>query len=158
MLGQNPLIAMRDVDLLVPHGEVEVSLYAAFCHGLGALQELNLDQRAALAAALDAFRGAYHRGWVGGTAFVTHGEMVFIPAAAQRAGRPAELAIRVPLTGILAVEAVRSLWRDTLTVRTVKGRLNLRGFMVRRFGACLEQACAARLGELSAGGLRPQAA
>jgi hypothetical protein len=158
MLGQNPLIAMKDVDLLVPHQEVEVSLYAAFCHGLGALRELNLDQRTALAAALDTFRGVYHRGWVGGTAFVTHSEMVFIPASAQRSGRPAELAIRVPLIGVLAVEVARSLWRDTLTVRTVKGRFNLRGFMARRFGACLEQACAARLGELSAGGLRPQAA
>jgi len=51
MLVQNPLIAMKDVDVLVPDKEVEIALYAAFCHGLHKLRELSLDQRAALAAA-----------------------------------------------------------------------------------------------------------
>jgi len=51
MLVQNPLIAMKDVDVLVPDTEVEIALYAAFCHGLHELRELSLDQRAALAAA-----------------------------------------------------------------------------------------------------------
>ena len=158
MPGQNPLIAMKAVDVFVPDTEIEVSLYAAFCHGLGELRELNLNQRTALAAALEAFRAAYHKRWVGGTGFLTPGEMVFIPAAAQRAGRPAELAIRVPLTGILAVEVMPALLRDTLTVRTVKGRIKLRGFMARRFGAGLERACADRLGQFLVSGLQPQAA
>jgi hypothetical protein len=158
MRGQNPLIAMKDVAVLVPDTEIEVSLYAAFCHGLGEQEELNLEQRAALATALDAFRAAYHAGWVDGTAFVTQGEAVFIPAVAWRAGHPEALAVRVPLTHILAVETVRALWRDTLTVRTVKGRFQLRAFMARRFGARLERACIARLGRVSAGGLHPQAA
>jgi hypothetical protein len=54
MLVQNPLIAMKDVDVLVPDTEVEIALYAAFCHGLHELRELSLDQRPALAAALAA--------------------------------------------------------------------------------------------------------
>jgi hypothetical protein len=149
---------MKDVAVLVPDTEIEVSLYAAFCHGLGEHEELNLEQRAALATALDAFRAAYHAGWVDGTAFVTQGEAVFIPAAAWRAGHPEALAVRVPLTHILAVETVRTLWRDTLTVRTVKGRFQLRAFMARRFGARLERACVARLGRVASGALRPLAA
>lgn len=158
MSGQNPLIAMKDVALLVPDTEIEVSLYAAFCHGLRDQGELNLEQRAALATALDAFRAAYHTGWVDGTAFVTHGEAVFIPAVAWRAGHPEALALRVPLTDILAVETVRALWRDTLTVRTLKGRFQLRAFMARRFGARLEIACVARLGRAASGALQPLAA
>lgn len=156
--GQNPLLAMRDVQALVADNDIEIALYAAFCHGLGELQELSMEQRAALAAALEAFRAAYHKGWLGGTVFLTDSEMVFIPAAAQRAGRPAELSIRVPLTGVLSAEVMPGLLRDTLTVRTVKGRIRLRGFLARRFGARLEQACADRLGRLSMDGLRPQAA
>ena len=158
MSGQTPLIAMKDLAVLVPATEIEVSLYAAFCHGLGQQEELNLEQRAALATALDAFRAAYHAGWVDGTVFVTEGEAVFIPAVAWRAGHPEALAVRVPLTDILAVETMRALWRDTLTVRTVKGRLQLRGFMARRFGALLERACVARLGRVASGALRPLAA
>jgi hypothetical protein len=158
MSGQNPIIAMKDAAVLVPDTEIEVSLYAAFCHGLGAQEELNLDQRAALATALDAFRAAYHAGWVDGTVFLTEGEAVFIPAAAWRAGHPEALAVRVPLTHILAVETARALWRDTLTVRTVKGRFQLRAFMARRFGARLERACVERLGPVASDGLRPLAA
>jgi len=65
---------------------------------------------------------------------------------------------RGALTDILAVETVRALWRDTLTVRTVKGRFQLRAFMARRFGARLEIACVARLGRATSGALRPLAA
>jgi hypothetical protein len=158
MSGQKPLIAMKDVAVLVPDTEIEVSLYAAFCHGLGEQEELNPAQRAALATALDDFRAAYHAAWVDGTVFVTEGEAVFIPAVAWRAGPPEALALRVPLTHILAVETVRALWRDTLTVRTVKGRFQLRSFMARRFGGILERACVAQLGRVAPGALRPQAA
>jgi hypothetical protein len=101
MSGQNPLIAMKDVAVLVPDTEIEVSLYAAFCHGLGDQWELNLEQRAALATALETFRAAYHGAWVDGTAFVTRGEAVFIPAVAWRAGHPEALAVRVPPAGDL---------------------------------------------------------
>lgn len=158
MSGPSPIIAMKDAAVLVPDTEIEVALYAAFCHELGQHEDLDLEQRAALATALDAFRAAYHAGWVDGTAFVTEGEAVFIPAAAWRAGHPESLAVRVPLTDILVVETVRSLWRDTLTVRTVKGRFQLRGFLARRFGAHLERACVARLGRVASGALRPLAA
>jgi len=158
MSGQTPFIAMKDVAVLVPDTEIEVALYAAFCHGLGEQEEPSPEQRAALATALDAFRAAYHAGWVDGTAFVTEDEAVFIPAVAWREGPPEALAVRIPLTHILAVETVRALWRDTLTVRTVKGRLQLRGFMARRFGALLERACLARLGRVASGALRPLAA
>jgi len=158
MSGPSSIIAMKDAAVLVPDTEIEVSLYAAFCHGLGEQAELSPEQRAALATALDAFRAAYHAGWVDGTAFVTEGEAVFIPAVAWRAGPPEALAVRVPLTDILAVETVRALWRDTLTVRTVKGRFQLRAFMARRFGARLEIACVARLGRATSGALRPLAA
>ncbi len=159
MSGRTPLIAMKDVAVLVPDTEIEIALYAAFCHGLREREALNVEQRAVLATALDAFRAAYQAGWVDGTAFVTEGEAVFIPAVAWRAGRPEALAVRVPLTDVLAVEVDRALWRDTLTVRTVKGRFKLRAFMARRFGARLELACVARLGRVPAGGeLNPQAA
>lgn len=158
MLGEVPFIAAKDVDALVPDTEIEVALYAAFCHGLGEWRELDADQRAALAAALDAFRATYHGGWVGGTAFVTRSELVFIPALAQDSGRPTDLALRVPLTGILEVAAARAPWRDTLTVRTVKGRFDLRGFAARRFGAHLQRACVDRLSQFSAGAMRPQPA
>jgi hypothetical protein len=158
MLGEVPLVAMKDVAALVPDTEIEMALYAAFCHGLGEWRELDVEQRAALAAALDAFRAAYHRGWIGGTAFLTPTELVFIPALSQRTGRPAGLALRLPLTGILAVTAAPALWRDTLTVRTLKGRFHLRGFMARRFGARLQRACVDRLGQFTGGALRPQAA
>jgi hypothetical protein len=40
----------------------------------------------------------------------------------------------------------------------VQGRIKLRGFMARRFGARLRQACADRLGRFLVSGLRPQAA
>lgn len=158
MLGEVPFIAMKDVAALVPDTEIELALYAAFCHGLGEWRELDAPQRAALAAALDAFRAAYHRGWVGGTAFLTRGELVFIPALARRAGRPADLALRLPLTGVLEVAAAPALVRDTLTVRTLKGRFHLRGFMARRFGARLQRACVDRLGQFTGPTLRPQAA
>jgi hypothetical protein len=158
VLGEVPFIAMKDVDAIVPDTEIEVALYAAFCHGLGEWRELDAGERAALAAALDAFRGAYHRDWVGGTAFLTRSELVFIPALAQDAGRPTDLALRVPLTGILDVAAARAPWRDTLTVRTVKGRFDLRGFMARRFGARLQRACVDRLSQFSGGSMRPQPA
>ena len=158
MSGQTPFIAMKDVAVLVPDTEIEVALYAAFCHGLGEQEELSPEQRASLATALDAFRAAYHAGWVDGTAFVTEDEAVFIPAVAWREGPPEALAVRIPLTHILAVETVRALWRDTLTVRTVKGRFQLRAFMARRFGARLELACVARLGHVASGALRPLAA
>ena len=155
MSGRNGLIAMKDVAVLVPDTEIQVSLYAALCHGLDDQAELDLEQRAALATALDAFRAAYHTGWVDGTAFVTQGEAVFIPAVAWRAGHPEALAVRVPLTQILAVETDRALWRDTLTVRTVKGRFQLRAFMARRFGARLARACAERLGRRASAALQP---
>lgn len=154
MSRRNLLIAMKDAAVLVPDTEIEVSLYAAFCHGLRVLEAPKLEQR----AALDAFRTAYHAGWVDGTAFVTEGEAVFVPAAAWCTGRPEVLALRVPLTDVLAVEVDRALWRDALTVRTVKGRLKLSAFMARHFGARLERACVARLGRVTAGGLRPQVA
>ena len=83
---------------------------------------------------------------------------MFVPAVAWRTGRPEALAVRVPLTDVLAVEVDRALWRDTLTVRTVKRRFKLRAFMARHFGARLERACVARLGRVTVGGLRPQAA
>jgi hypothetical protein len=157
MLGEKPLIAMKDVDFFVPETEIEVSLYAAFCHGLSELAELDLDQRAALATALDAFRAAYHGRWVAGTAFLTDAELVFIPAVAHRTGRPVELAVRLPLTGILEVNVASSPWRDTLALSTIKGRVALRGFMARRFGARLDLACVARLGRVSAASaLHPQ--
>jgi hypothetical protein len=158
VLGEVPLIAMKDADAFVPDTEIEVALFAAFCHGLSEWRELDANQRAALAAALDDFRAAYHRGWVGGTAFLTRSELVFIPALAQDAGRPTDLALRVPLTGILEVVAARAPWRDTLTVRTVKGRFDLRGFMARRFGARVQRACVDRLSQLSGGSMRPQPA
>jgi hypothetical protein len=158
VLGEVPFIAMKDVDALVPDTEIEIALYAAFCHGLGEWRELDAGERAALAAALDAFRAAYHRGWIGGTAFLTRTELVFIPALPRRTGSPGDLALRLPLTGILAVAAAPALWRDTLTVRTLKGRFHLRGFMARRFGARLQRACADRLGQFTGGALRPQSA
>jgi hypothetical protein len=158
MLGEVPLIAMKDVAALVPDTEIEMALYAAFCHGLGEWRELDAGERAALAAALDAFRAAYHRGWIGGTAFLTRTELVFIPSLSRRTGTPGDLALRLPLTGILAVASAPALWRDTLTVRTLKGRFQLRGFMARRFGARVQRACADRLGQFTNGALRPQAA
>lgn len=158
MLGEVPFIAMKDVAALVPDTEIEMALYAAFCHGLGEWRELDVAQRATLVAALDAFRAAYHRGWVGGTAFLTRSELVFIPALARRASRPADLALRLPLTGILEVVTAPALWRDTLKVRTLKGRLHLRGFRARRFGRRLQRACVDRLGQFTGAALRPQAA
>lgn len=158
MTAHDPLIATSRARIFVADADVELVFYAAFCRGLGELQALNAEQRAAVAAAMDAFRAAYRGGWVGGQVFLTHAEMVFIPRSAYRAGRAAELAFRVPLTEILALEAERGLLRDTLTIRTIRGRLKLRSFMARRFGARIELACAARLGEISAGGMRPQAA
>lgn len=158
MLAEVPFIAMKDVAALVPDSQIEMALYAAFCHGLGEWRELDVEQRAALGAALDAFRAAYRRGWVGGTAFLTRSELVFIPALSLRAGRPADLALRLPLTGILEVAAAPAPWRDLLTVRTLKGRFHLRGFMARRFGARLQRACVDRLGQFTGGALRPQAA
>lgn len=157
MTTADKLIAMRDVRVHVHDADVELVFYAAFCRGLGELTALSPAQRAAVAAAFDAFRAAYHGSWVGGTAFLTRAEMVFIPAAVRRTGAPVELAFRVPLTDILGLEVVRGLLRDTLTVRTIKGRLTLRCFMGRRFGARIEQACDERLGEISARGMRPQA-
>jgi hypothetical protein len=59
MQGRNPHIAMTDVAVLVPDTEIEVSLYTAVCHGLAQREELDLEQRAALAMAVDAFRAAY---------------------------------------------------------------------------------------------------
>ena len=158
MTGQDRLLAMKGAHALVPETDLELVFYAAFCHGLGELDALTPQQRTALAAALDAFRAAYHRGWVRGTAFLTHAELVFIARAAHRKGRPAELAFRVPLTDILALEVARGLLRDTLTVRTMKGRFALRCFMARRFRERIEQACAERIGELSSRGLQAQAA
>lgn len=158
MLGEVPFIAMKDLDVFVPDTEIEVALYAAFCHGLEESSALDAGQRAALAAALDALRAAYRCGWIGGTAFLTRCDLVFIPAHARRAGRPADLALRVPLTGILEVATARALWRDTLAVRTLKGRFTLRGFAARRFGAGLQRACAERLSHFAGGALRPQPA
>lgn len=158
MTAHDPLIATTGARVLVPDADVELVFYAAFCRGLGELQALSAEQRTAVAAAMDAFRAAYRGGWVGGQVFLTHAELVFIPRLARRAGHPAALAFRIPLTDILALEAERGLLRDTLAIRTIRGRLKLRSFMARRFGARIELACAARLGEISAGGLRPQAA
>lgn len=158
MTVNDPLIAMTGARVLVAETDVELVFYAAFCRGLDALQTLDAEQRAAVVAAMDAFRAAYRGGWVGGQAFLTCTELVFIPRAAHRAGHPAALAFRIPLTDILALDVERGLLRDTLTIRTIKGRLKLRALVARRFGARLERACAERLGEISAGGLRPQAA
>ena len=69
MSARTPLIAMKDAAVLVPDTEIEVSLYAAFCHGLREREALNLEQR----AALDAFHIAYHAGWVDGTALRDRG-------------------------------------------------------------------------------------
>ena len=158
MNAQDRLLAMKDARVLVSQNDLELVFYAAFCRGLGELDALTPEQRAALAAALDAFRAAYRRGWVRGTAFLTAAELVFIARVAQRRGRPAELAFRVPLTDILALQVTGGLLSDTLAVSTMKGRFKLRLFMGRRFGERIERACAARLGELSAGGLQAQAA
>ena len=158
MTRQDRPLAMKSAQVLVPDTDLELVFYAAFCHGLGELDALTQEQRAALAAALDAFRAAYHRGWVRGTAFLTHAELVFIARVAHRRGRPAELAFRVPLTDILALEVARGLLRDTLTVQTMKGRFQLRCFLGRRFGERTERACTERIGELSSKGLQAQAA
>jgi hypothetical protein len=158
MTAHDPLIAMTGARVLVPDADVELVFYAAFCRGLGELQALNAEQRATVVAAMDAFRDVYRGGWVGGQAFLTHAEMVFIPHAAHRAGHPAALAFRIPLTDVLALDTERGVLRDTLTLRTIKGRLELRSFLARRFGARIELACAERLGEISAASLRPQAA
>lgn len=158
MTAHDPLIAMTAARVLVPDADVELVFYAAFCRGLDELQALNAEQRAAVVEAMDAFRDAYRGGWVGGQAFLTSAELVFIPRAAHRVGHPAALAFRIPLTDILALETEHGVLRDTLTLRTIKGRLKLRAFIARRFGARIELACAERLGEISAGGLRPQAA
>jgi hypothetical protein len=141
MTAPDPLIAMKAARVLVPETDVELVHYAAFCHGLREDEALTPEQRAALASALDAFRAVFHGGWVGGTAFLTHAEMVFIAAAGDRAARPAELAIRVPLADILALDLSRGALRDTLTIRTTRGRFKLRCFMARRFRARIEQAC-----------------
>jgi hypothetical protein len=158
MTAQDRLLAMKGARVLVPETDLELVFYAAFCHGLGELDALTPQQRAALAAALDAFRAAYHRGWVRGTVFLTATELVFIARVAHRKGRPADLAFRVPLTDILALQVAGGLLRDTLTVSTMKGRFQLRLFMARRFGARIERACTDRIGELSSGGLQAQAA
>jgi hypothetical protein len=157
MTAHDPLIAMTGARVLVPDADVELVFYAAFCRGLGELQALNAEQRAAVVAAMDAFRDVYRGGWVGGQAFLTSAEMVFIPHAAHRAGNPAALAFRIPLTDILALEVEHGVLRDTLTLRTIKGRLRLRSFLARRFGARIQLACTERLGEMSMAGLRPQA-
>jgi hypothetical protein len=156
--AEDPLIAMTDGRVFVADSDVELVFYAAFCRGLGDLQALSAEQRAAVATATDAFRAAYQGGWIGGTAFLTRAETVFIPAAAHRTGRAAELSFRVPLTDVLALDVERGLLRDTLTIRTIRGRINLRCFMARRFGARIEQACVERLVAVYAGGLRPQLA
>jgi hypothetical protein len=156
MTAHDPLIAMTGARVLVPDADVELVFYAAFCRGLGELQALNAEQRAAVVAAMDAFRAAYRGGWIGGQAFLTSAELVFIPRAARRAGNPGALAFRIPLTDILALETEHGVLRDTLTVRTIKGRLNFRSFLARRFGARIALACTERLGEMSMAGLRPQ--
>lgn len=158
MIAHDPLIATTSARVFVPDADVELVFYAAFCRGLGELQALSAEQRAAVVAALDGFRDVYRGGWVGGQAFLTCDELVFIPRAARRAGHPAALAFRIPLTDILALDTERGLLRDTLTLRTIRGRLKLRCFVARRFGARVELACADRLGDISAAGFRPQAA
>lgn len=72
--------------------------------------------------------------------------------------RPADLALCPPLTGVLDVATRRTPWRDTLTVRMLKGRSHLRGFTVRRSGARLQRARADRLGGDAGGALRRQIA
>lgn len=158
MTAPDPLIAMKAARVLVAETDVELVHYTAFCHGLREPEALTPEQRAALASALDAFRAVFHGGWVGGTAFLTHAEMVFIAAAGDRSARPAELAIRVPLADILALDLSRGALRDTLTIRTTRGRFKLRCFMARRFRARIEQACVERSDRLPATGLRARAA
>jgi hypothetical protein len=158
MTAQAPLIAMTEGRVLIADSEIELVFYAAFWRRLGELEALSPAQRPAVAAARDAFRAVYQGGWVGGTAFLTRAETVFIPAAAQRAGGPEALTFRIPLTEVLALDVERGLLRDTLTIRTNRGCIRLRCFMARRFGARIEQACVERVVELYAGGLRPQMA
>jgi hypothetical protein len=158
MTDRDPLIAMKAARVLVRETDLELVFYAAVCHGLRELDALTPEQRATLASALDSFRAVYHRGWVAGTAFLTRAELVFIAAAGHRTGRPAEFAFRVPLVDVLALELSRGILRDTLTIRTTKGRFELRCFMGRGFRSRIEQACTDRFGQLSTLGLQAQGA
>jgi hypothetical protein len=157
MADQDPLIAMSDCRVFVADSDVEL-VFDAACRGVGDVEASSPGQRVAVETATDDFRAAYQGRWVGGTAFLTRGELVFIPAAAHHAGGDEALAFRVPLTEVLALDVECGLLRDTLTIRTNRGCLKLRCFMARQFGARIEQACVERLVEIYAGGLRPQMA
>lgn len=150
MNDQDRMIAMKDVKFLVPATDIEMVFYAAFCHGLAKLEALSEEQRASLAYALESFRATYVSGPVGGTAFVTEREIVFIPARAVGAERPGEASFRVPLTEIVAIEVSRGLFNDALTVKTPKGRFELRAFRARGFAAVLARTWNERFGRLSA--------